>query len=71
MNPDSITRSSDMFTTYDGGGLDMTVLGGAEIDPCGNVNVSKFLRPLRGSRRLYQHLPEHAEGLLRFLLHLR
>ena len=42
VNPDSITRSSDMFTTYDGGGLDMTVLGGAEIDPCGNVNVSKF-----------------------------
>ena len=25
VNPDSITRSSDMFTTYDGGGLDMTV----------------------------------------------
>ena len=31
----------------------------------------QVLRPLRGSRRLYQHLPEHAEGLLRFLLHLR
>lgn len=27
LNPDSISRSSDMFTTYDGGGLDMTVLG--------------------------------------------
>lgn len=42
INPESISRSSDMFTTYDGGGLDMTVLGCAEIDPTGNVNVSKF-----------------------------
>ena len=42
LNPDSISRSSDMFTTYDGGGLDMTVLGCAEIDPTGNVNVSRF-----------------------------
>ena len=42
VNPESISRSSDMFTTYDGGGLDMTVLGCAEIDPTGNVNVSKF-----------------------------
>lgn len=42
VNPDSISRSADMFTTYDGGGLDMTVLGGAEIDCTGNVNVSKF-----------------------------
>lgn len=42
VNPDSISRSADMFTTYDGGGLDMTVLGCAEIDPIGNVNVSKF-----------------------------
>lgn len=42
VNPDSISRSTDMFTTYDGGGLDMTVLGCAEIDPTGNVNVSKF-----------------------------
>lgn len=42
VNPDSLSRSADMFTTYDGGGLDMTVLGCAEIDPVGNVNVSKF-----------------------------
>ena len=42
INPDSVSRSADMFTTYDGGGLDMTVLGCAEIDPSGNVNVSKF-----------------------------
>ena len=42
VNPDSISRSADMFTAYDGGALNMTVLGGAEIDPSGNVNVSKF-----------------------------
>ena len=42
VNPDSISRSADMFVTYDGGGLDLTVLGCAEIDPAGSVNVSKF-----------------------------
>ena len=42
VNPVSISRSADMFTTYDGGGLDLTVLGCAEADPSGNVNVSKF-----------------------------
>lgn len=42
INPDSVSRSADMFTTYDGGGLDMAVLGCAEVDPIGNVNVSCF-----------------------------
>lgn len=42
VNPDSISRSADTFNLYDGGGLDMTVLGCAEIDAEGNVNVSKF-----------------------------
>ena len=42
VNPDSISRSADMFVTYDGGGLDLTVLGCAEADPSGSVNVSKF-----------------------------
>ncbi|PWM15752.1 MAG: 3-oxoacid CoA-transferase [Clostridia bacterium] len=42
VNPDSISRSADAFTVYDGGGLNMTVLGCAEIDMAGNVNVSKF-----------------------------
>ena len=42
VNPDSISRSADAFTIYDGGGLNMTVLGCAEIDATGNVNVSNF-----------------------------
>lgn len=42
INPDSISRSLDMFMTYDGGGLDYSVLGAAIIDETGNVNVSKF-----------------------------
>lgn len=42
VNPDSISRSADTFSLYDGGGLDMTVLGCAEVDATGNVNVSKF-----------------------------
>lgn len=42
VNPVSISRSADMFIAYDGGGLDLTVLGGAEIDGSGNVNVSNF-----------------------------
>ena len=42
VNPDAIYRSADTFNHYDGGGLDMTVLGCAEIDATGNVNVSKF-----------------------------
>lgn len=42
VNPDSISRSADTFTIYDGGGLNMTVLGCAEVDSEGNVNVSKF-----------------------------
>ena len=42
VNPECIARSADMFTLYDGGGLDIAVLGCAEVDPMGNVNVSKF-----------------------------
>lgn len=41
-NPDVIYNLSDVFHLYDGGILDMTFLGAAEIDKKGNVNVSKF-----------------------------
>ncbi len=41
-NPEVINSLCDTFDLYDGGFLDMTFLGAAEIDQKGNVNVSKF-----------------------------
>ncbi len=42
VNAEAIYPVADMFDLYDGGILDMTYLGAAEIDAFGNVNVSKF-----------------------------
>lgn len=42
VNPDIIYPLSQVFHLYDGGLLDMTFLGAAEIDSEGNVNVTKF-----------------------------
>lgn len=42
INPDSMIRPDDMFDFYNGGGLDVSFLGFAEVDMKGNVNVSKF-----------------------------
>lgn len=41
-NVEAIISHADMFVFYDGGGIDISVLGAAEIDKQGNVNVSKF-----------------------------
>ena len=41
-NADAIFAQTDKLDMYDGGILDMTFLGAAEIDEKGNVNVSKF-----------------------------
>ena len=40
--PDSKIRPDDMFTLFNGGGLDVSFLGFAQIDMNGNINVSKF-----------------------------
>lgn len=42
INPEALSNLSDVFNLYDGGFLDMTFLGAAQIDRHGNVNVSKF-----------------------------
>jgi propionate CoA-transferase len=48
-NPDILLDSTAVFDLYDGGLLDMTMLGMAQVDQEGNVNVSKFAHMAPGS----------------------
>ena len=42
VNPDSVIPTAEQFDAYNGGCLDMAIVGLAEVDKFGNVNVSKF-----------------------------
>lgn len=42
INPDSVVSTASQFDAYNGGSLNMAILGLAEVDKDGNVNVSKF-----------------------------
>ena len=62
-NADSLVEMNTMFDYYDGGGLDMSFLGAAQISAQGDVNVSRMSASSQSTRNICFTSTFTAKGL--------